>query len=676
MTRNPNRAALCAAVSLAAVCAAAPAMAQEAQDAQQASSASPSDVVYVYGRSLETTLPQELAEYGSDLVMLGRDTISRNNYADAHQALQMQVPGLYILPRGPFSYSDVSIQGSRIGDVLWLVDGVRINNRLYPGTLSDTLPANIIERIEVLKGGESLFYGTGAAGGVINIVTRDFSDTLGGEIRGGVDSAFGYNISGMVRGPAGPGNFVAYAGFDESDGIPAFSHTEPSTTMDRRPYEIWNIGGKYGLDVTDDLRVSAQYQHTEGDIANTGPTRIYRSNNERNEEIASLRLDYTPNETAQFFVKAYYHDWDTTYGRIRNDVNNPGQLIYDYSDAYWGYEDYGLNALGKFRLHRGLEYLVGYDFQKYSAEDDVWVIAPMTEEVHAIFGQVRTTEDFIKNGLFAIGVRHNEAGGSATVWNANGKYNFTDQLYVQGMVGTNFLLPSAEQLFLNEPCCEAGNPNLEPEESLNANASIGGNTGQFYWQGTYFWRQIDNIITADYADPAFPNGVFVNGDGQVEVNGFELLGGFALTEEWTTEASYTNTRSREEGAGEQFARIPRQQAKASLNYDNGRFGGGFDTRWVGDTFVSVPGVANRLNYGDYVVADLSLFAYVDSDRRTQISLRVENILDHDYGRPGTDLYDSSRAAGETSCRSATANCFTYLTLGSPQTFRFSIQRTF
>ena len=84
------------------------------------------DEVYVYGRSLEATLPQELAQYGSDLVSLGRSSIEQNVYVDPQQALQMQVPGLYITPAGPFSYSYVSIQGSRLArygpsDVLWLV---------------------------------------------------------------------------------------------------------------------------------------------------------------------------------------------------------------------------------------------------------------------------------------------------------------------------------------------------------------------------------------------------------------------------------------------------------------------------------------------------------------------------------------------------------------------------
>src|SRR5690606_14886769 len=155
-------------------------------------------------------------------------------------------------------------QGSRLArygpsDVLWLVDGVRLNNRLYSSTLSDTLPSNMVERIEVLKGGESLFYGTNAAGGVINIVSRDFSDTFGGDVSVGGDTHRSHSVAGMVRGKAGPGNFVLFASQDESEGYRLWSRTEPSATDRRQSYDVFNVGAKYGWDLTPDLRLVGQY---------------------------------------------------------------------------------------------------------------------------------------------------------------------------------------------------------------------------------------------------------------------------------------------------------------------------------------------------------------------------------------------------------------------------------
>lgn len=100
------------------------------------------DSIIVTGRSVEETLPQEVARYGSDLYQLTEQNIDDRGAVDVAAALRT-VPGLYVMPRnGPFSYVDVSLQGSRTQDVLWTVDGIRINNRLYGGTSpNDTLPA-------------------------------------------------------------------------------------------------------------------------------------------------------------------------------------------------------------------------------------------------------------------------------------------------------------------------------------------------------------------------------------------------------------------------------------------------------------------------------------------------------------------------------------------------------
>jgi vitamin B12 transporter len=604
--------------------------------AQQPGNPEELEEVHVYGRSLEATLPQELAQYGSDLVSLGRSSIEQNVYADPQQALQMQVPGLYITPAGPFSYSYVSIQGSRLArygpsDVLWLVDGVRLNNRLYSSTLSDTLPANMVERIEVLKGGESLFYGTNAAGGVINIVSRDFSDTFGGDVSVGGDTNSSWSAGGMVRGPAGPGNFVLFGSRDESEGYRLWSRAEPSATDRKQSYDVFNVGAKYGWDLTPDLRIVGQYQHTEGDIDNISARLTNRAVNERNEEIASVRVDYAPSQGTQFFLKGYYHDWDTRYTTVDNVIGSPGDTVVTADNLYWGYKDYGINALAKFRPSRGgMEYLLGYDHQRYSAQDEVWQIDPMTERVHAVFGQVRTAQNVIRNGTISAGVRHNDAGGSSsTVWNVSGKYGFTGGIYVQGTVSTNFILPNAEQLFLNEPCCEVGNPDLSPEETTNVNASLGAVNDRRYWQVTGFWRKVNDIIGYDYDQPEYPNGIF-NNLGEATIKGFELLGGLSLTDTIRFETSYTNVRARLDGQDRQMDYNPRAHAKASFTLDRGQFGGSLAARWTGDVHANTGAVYGVVDFGDHVVADLSAFYYLDRGRRHQIAARLENLLDEDY----------------------------------------------
>ena len=136
--------------------------------------------ILVLAAKLEESTPDEREKYGSRLEVVEGEAIDRGGYDDTAAALQMLVPGLYVSPQsGAFDYVNVSLLGSRSSEILFLVDGVRISNRLYSSTTPlDTLPASMIERIEVLKGGQGLHYGTQAVGGIVNVITKGFTHEL------------------------------------------------------------------------------------------------------------------------------------------------------------------------------------------------------------------------------------------------------------------------------------------------------------------------------------------------------------------------------------------------------------------------------------------------------------------------------------------------------------------
>jgi outer membrane cobalamin receptor len=146
------------------------------ENCAQAQTAPSLEEIVVTAKSLEDELPQQLSKYGTRVDVISAAEIKNGGYLDVAGALEALSPGLYISPQnGPFDYVQISLQGSRTTDVLWLVDGIRINNRLYAGTTPlDTLPAGLIERIEVLNGGQALFYGTQAVAGAITLSPRGF----------------------------------------------------------------------------------------------------------------------------------------------------------------------------------------------------------------------------------------------------------------------------------------------------------------------------------------------------------------------------------------------------------------------------------------------------------------------------------------------------------------------
>jgi len=113
--------------------------------------------VVISAQHLEETLPEQLAQYGTRVTTVSSEEVRNGAYLDVSQTLQALTPGLFIQTKnGPFDYANISLVGSRTEDVLFLIDGVRINNRLYGGTSpTDTLPAGMIDHIEVLEGAQS-----------------------------------------------------------------------------------------------------------------------------------------------------------------------------------------------------------------------------------------------------------------------------------------------------------------------------------------------------------------------------------------------------------------------------------------------------------------------------------------------------------------------------------------
>jgi outer membrane cobalamin receptor len=105
-----------------------------------------------------------------------REQITRNGYRTIAQALA-DVPALVISPLGPIgSNVNYTLRGSASSQVLVLVDGLPAPGSLSNSVLLGNLPTTGVERIEVVEGGGSTLYGTGAIGGVINIITQRKSE--------------------------------------------------------------------------------------------------------------------------------------------------------------------------------------------------------------------------------------------------------------------------------------------------------------------------------------------------------------------------------------------------------------------------------------------------------------------------------------------------------------------
>jgi vitamin B12 transporter len=87
--------------------------------------------------------------------------------------------GIFLKDYGPTaSLKTVSFRGMAAEHILVLYDGTRLNN--FQNGLVDfsLLPMSNVDRIEVVRGGNSALYGADAIGGIINIISSRPTDTL------------------------------------------------------------------------------------------------------------------------------------------------------------------------------------------------------------------------------------------------------------------------------------------------------------------------------------------------------------------------------------------------------------------------------------------------------------------------------------------------------------------
>ncbi|MTL16727.1 TonB-dependent receptor plug domain-containing protein, partial [Nocardia seriolae] len=112
------------------------------------------------------------------------ETLRQRPVRDLADAVQ-DVPGVDVTDAG-LGRKGISIRGMQSDHTLVLVDGMRINNSASAIAHSDYelgwVPAEAIERVEVVRGPLSSLYGSEALGGVVNVITRKATDRSEGSV--------------------------------------------------------------------------------------------------------------------------------------------------------------------------------------------------------------------------------------------------------------------------------------------------------------------------------------------------------------------------------------------------------------------------------------------------------------------------------------------------------------
>ncbi len=126
-----------------------------------------------------TRIPTPVLDIPAGVSVIDRQTIEERGYTTLTEALSA-VPGVHVSQSGgPGGNASVFVRGTNSNAVLVLRDGMPLNDASdSSGAFNfgvDTLAD--VERIEVIRGPMAALYGSGAIGGVINLISRRGSRT-------------------------------------------------------------------------------------------------------------------------------------------------------------------------------------------------------------------------------------------------------------------------------------------------------------------------------------------------------------------------------------------------------------------------------------------------------------------------------------------------------------------
>ncbi|BAO44101.1 TonB-dependent receptor plug domain-containing protein [Thiolapillus brandeum] len=132
--------------------------------------------------SILSKKPERLADSAAAVFVLTSEDIRRSGYSTIPELLRL-VPGMNVarIDTSEWAISSRGFNSRFANKLLVMVDGRSVYNSLFSGVYWEALDTLLpdVERIEIIRGPGASTWGANAVNGVINIITKNASDTLG-----------------------------------------------------------------------------------------------------------------------------------------------------------------------------------------------------------------------------------------------------------------------------------------------------------------------------------------------------------------------------------------------------------------------------------------------------------------------------------------------------------------
>ncbi|MEM8958844.1 MAG: TonB-dependent hemoglobin/transferrin/lactoferrin family receptor [Pseudomonadota bacterium] len=294
-------------------------------------------------------------------------TVREGDALEERQATNFQeligdVPGLTI-EGGPRAIAqEPNIRGFQDEQIVLRFDGGRFNfNQAHRGRFF--IDPDIVQRVEVIRGGGSTLYGSGALGGVISVQTKDVDDLLEPGDGFGARLLGGYASNGEI----GRATATVYGRQGRFDALGFLGWQPQGTSLEDgngdtiRSSDVDVINGllKLGFEPNDANRLefNGSLYRDEGTVppnANTLGSPETDVDRDADVATASLGWDFAPEGSAlwDLSVLAYYTGLEITEDRDRDGRADKTQ-----------YRTYGIDITNRSSFDTGVPWTLVYGFE-------------------------------------------------------------------------------------------------------------------------------------------------------------------------------------------------------------------------------------------------------------------------------------------------------------------------
>ena len=569
--------------------------------------------------------PIALEEAGASVTVIDREALEASKALLLHDLLRAQ-PSLAVSQNGSLGgKTQLRLRGAEANHLLVVIDGMEANN---PAEASEVDLAQWLtvdmERVEIVRGAQSALWGSDALAGVMHIITRPEGDQTGLRLfaEGGDFQTGRGHASWRFASPRARGKFSL--GGAKTDGVNIAREGE-----EEDGYRNLTLSASGSLAVNDRLELG----YTLREVA---VTTEFDAGDPPMDACNETDADY------RYAGLSLRHDMGARLSHALNLGRTDAELA-TKDDGCMGQPDVqaGDKAMVRYQFDfllgqgQGLSLLAEHEEERFRQRGLASPFGDPNQDqgLRATSLAVEYRLDLPRVNL-ALGARRDKHSdfADASSGRASVNWRLAEGARLFASAGTGAKNPTFTErfgFFTNF----IGNPDLEPEESLAYEVGLSQSfaAGKGLASLALFHTDLENEINGFVFTSA--GATAENATGGSDRRGAEVQVSYSLSERLRLAAHYAYldaTEKQASGREEDEIRRPRHSGSLALSYRAAR--GGFTLaathtgRQDDDDFSSFPSRPVVLD----AFTLLRFSAQVQLDRRAQLSLRLENLLDEDY----------------------------------------------